>query len=202
MLYAIKIFDQVDSGALRDIHRKAHLDYLAQFDAATLFAGPFTTDDGSQELGSFRLLDLPDRKTADEHVSGEPFIQEGVQHSPVVHSYDNKASYTWRDCPRTEGNIPMLVFAIDATGVIEKRKELQPAHRKFLQDRADITMMHGPLVQEDGATQVGSAFMFDVPDMETGRAMWAEEPNHKAGVYESVEVYRWRFGRIFDRLKK
>ena len=202
MLYAIKIFDQADSGAMRNIHRKAHLDYLAQFDDATLFAGPFTTDDGSQELGSFRLLDLPDRKTAEEHVAGEPFIQEGVQQGAVVYRYDNKASFTWRDCPRTEGNVPMLVFALDAPGMIEKRKELQPAHRQFLMDRADITMMRGPMVDEDGTTPVGSAFMFDVPDMTAGRAMWAEEPNNKAGIYSSVEVYRWRFGRIFDRLKK
>ena len=201
MLFAIKIFDQADSGALRDIHREAHLDYLAQFDDATLFAGPFTTDDGSQELGSFRLLDLPNRKAAEDHVAGEPFIQEGVQYGPVVYRYDNKAPYTWRDCPRTEGNIPMLVFALDGPGMIEKRKELQSAHRGFLEERADITMMRGPLVEEDGVTPVGSAFMFDVPDMETGRAMWAEEPNNKAGVYETVETYRWRFGRIFDRFK-
>ena len=202
MLYAIKIFDQADLGSLRDIHRKAHLDYLAQFDDVTMFAGPFTTDDGSQELGSFRLLDLPDRKAADDHVAGEPFIQEGAQHSAVIHRYDNKASFTWRDCPRTEGNIPMLVFAIDAPNMIEKRKELQPAHREFLEERADITMMRGPMVQDDGAPPLGSTFLFDVLDMETGRAMWAEEPNNKAGVYESVEIYRWRFGRIFDRLAK
>ena len=96
----------------------------------------------------------------------------------------------------------MLVFAIDAPNMIEKRKELQPAHREFLEERADITMMRGPMVQDDGATPLGSTFLFDVLDMETGRAMWAEEPNNKAGVYESVEIYRWRFGRIFDRLAK
>ncbi len=202
MLFAIKIFDQADSGALRDIHRKAHLDYLAQFDDATLFAGPFTTDDGSQELGSFRLLDFPDRAAAERHVAGEPFIQEGVQYGAVVHRYDNKAQYTWRDCPRTEGNIPMLVFAIDGPDMVEKRKERQPAHRAFLEERADITMMRGPMVQDDGVTPLGSLFLFDVPDMKTGRAMWAEEPNNKAGVYKEVEIYRWRFGRIFDRFTK
>ncbi len=202
MLFAIKIFDQADSGALRDIHRQAHLDYLAQFDDATLFAGPFTTDDGSQELGSFRLLDLPDRKAVEDHISGEPFIQEGVQYGAVFHRYENKAPYTWRDCPRTEGNVPMLVYAIDGPDMIEKRKELQPAHRAFLEARADSTLMRGPMVQEDGVTPLGSLFLFDVPDMATGRAMWAEEPNNKAGVYKDVEIYRWRFGRIFDRFKK
>jgi len=202
MLFAIKIFDQADSGPLRDEYRNAHLDYLQQFDEATIFAGPFTTDDGSQELGSFRVLDLPDRKAAEDHVANEPCIQHGVQYGAVIHRYNNKAPHTWRDCPRTEGNIPMLVFALDGPGMLEKRKELQDAHRGFLEDRADITMMRGPLVQDDGETPLGSAFMFDVPDLETGRSMWAEEPNNKAGIYEKVEVYRWRFGRVFDRLKK
>jgi uncharacterized protein YciI len=37
MLFAIKIYDKPDSGPLRDISRRAHLDYLRTFEAQTLF---------------------------------------------------------------------------------------------------------------------------------------------------------------------
>src|SRR5689334_18395012 len=47
--------------ALRDQYRQSHLDYLKVFDMQTLFAGPFTTDDESADLGSLRLIEFPDR---------------------------------------------------------------------------------------------------------------------------------------------
>jgi hypothetical protein len=65
MHFAILIYDESDSAALRDQARQAHLDYLQVFDAQTLFAGPFTTDDESSDLGSLRLIEFPDRATAD-----------------------------------------------------------------------------------------------------------------------------------------
>jgi uncharacterized protein YciI len=42
MHFAILIYDEPGSAALRDQYRQTHLDYLKVFDAQTLFAGPFT----------------------------------------------------------------------------------------------------------------------------------------------------------------
>ena len=64
MHFAILIYDEPDSAALRDQYRQTHLDYLKVFDAQTLFAGPFTTDNESADLGSLRLIEFPDRATA------------------------------------------------------------------------------------------------------------------------------------------
>jgi uncharacterized protein YciI len=72
MHFAIVIYDEPDSAALRDQYRQAHLGSLKVFDAQTLFAGPFTTDDESADLGSLRLIEFPDRATADRHVAEEP----------------------------------------------------------------------------------------------------------------------------------
>jgi uncharacterized protein YciI len=59
---------------LRDEFRKAHLDYLKLFEAATYFDGPFLTDDGTRELGSFKILDMPDKAAVEQHEADEPFI--------------------------------------------------------------------------------------------------------------------------------
>ena len=53
MLFSILIYDEPNSAALRDEHRKAHLDYLKEFDDQTLFAGPFTSDDESAIVQHF-----------------------------------------------------------------------------------------------------------------------------------------------------
>src|SRR5919108_4409905 len=72
MHFAILIYDEPHVAALRDQYRQTHLDYPKAFDAQTLFAGPFTTDDESADLGSLRLIAFPDRAAADRHVTESP----------------------------------------------------------------------------------------------------------------------------------
>ena len=57
MLYSIVIYDEPNTTALRDELRQVHLDYLGRFDAQTVFAGPFTNDDETADLGSLRLIE-------------------------------------------------------------------------------------------------------------------------------------------------
>lgn len=200
MEFVIKIYDRPEAAALRDVHRKAHLDYLKSFDDATRFAGPFLTDDGKLELGSFRILDLPDRAAAEEHVANEPFIIEGIQERPSVHRWRATVPHSWRDCPRKEGNLQFYVHALDKTGS-DIRKALHEEHVAYLTEHGDSVMVRGPLVTDDGEIRNGSVLLLDFPDIEAARAFWAAEPYSRAGLYESVEFYAWRFGRVFDRFK-
>src|SRR5215471_9636438 len=94
MHFAILIYDEPDSAALRDQYRQAHLDYLTVFDAQTLFAGPFTTDDESADLGSLRLIEFPDRATADRHVAEEPYVIGGVQKRWYIHRWLPRLPYS------------------------------------------------------------------------------------------------------------
>ena len=79
MHFAILIYDEPDSAALRDQYRQTHLDYLKVFDAQALFASPFTPDNESADLGSLRLIAFPDCVTAHRHVAEEPYVMGGVQ---------------------------------------------------------------------------------------------------------------------------
>jgi uncharacterized protein YciI len=85
MLFSFLIHDEPDTTALRDVHRTAHLAYLKTFDDQTIFAGPFTDDEETQDLGSFRIIDLPDRAAADTHVADEPYVTGGIQKSWSIH---------------------------------------------------------------------------------------------------------------------
>jgi uncharacterized protein YciI len=85
--FAILIYDEPHVAALRDQYRRTHLDYPKAFDAQTLFAGPFTTDDESADLGSLRLIAFPDRAAADRHVTEEPYVTGGVQKRWRIHRW-------------------------------------------------------------------------------------------------------------------
>ena len=201
MLFSILIYDKPNSAALRDVHRKAHLDYLEAFDAQTLFAGPFTTDDESEDLGSLRLIDLPDRAAAEQHIADEPYVIHGIQDRWEINRWRGSVPYSWRDCPRKEGNIQAIFYGIDHPGGMAKRTELRAAHEGYLEEHAETVMVRGPLLDEAGADSIGSVLLLDVPDLAAARTLMENEPFYKAGLYKTAMLNRWRFGRVFDRFK-
>lgn len=201
MEFVIQIHDRPEASTLRETHREAHLDYLKRFDDATRFAGPFLTDDAQRELGSFRILDLPDRTAAEKHVAEEPYIIEGIQERPSIHRWIAITPHSWRDCPRRAGNRQFYLRALDKPDGGAIRKALHEEHRAYLGAHADALMARGPLLSDDGETRNGSVLLLDFPDMAAARAFWAEEPYHRAGLYARVEFYAWRFGRVFDRFR-
>ena len=71
MIYALICTDKTPGGlALRKQSRRDYLDYLASLKETLKFAGPFTTEDGSQPTGS-----LADAKAiADD----DPYAKIGV----------------------------------------------------------------------------------------------------------------------------
>ncbi|MDH5748627.1 MAG: YciI family protein [Rhodospirillales bacterium] len=202
MEFAIKIYDVPDSGSLRDEYRDRHLAYLKKFDETTRFSGPFLTDDGAKELGSFRINEFPDRAAAERHVAEEPFVLGGVQKKEaVIHRWQTRAPFSYRDCPREKGNIQFLIYALDKPDGLAMRDEVRKVHQEYLGNAASIIMARGSLVSDDGSHQFGSLLMIDVPDLAAAKAFWENEPYNKGGLFETVEFYRWRFGRISDRFK-
>ena len=201
MYFAIKIYDKPDVSALRDQIRQTHLDYLKEFEAQTLFAGPMITDDGALELGSHRLLDFADRATAQAHVAAEPYIQGGAQIPGSVDRWEPVTATSWRDCPRTRDNMHFLIHADDKPGSGDLRASLQDAAERYYAETPVTCMTRGSLCSDDGTQVRGDLLMIDVPDVDTAHRFWEADPRNAAGLYGNVEVFRWRFGRVFDRLR-
>ncbi|MFY0610777.1 MAG: hypothetical protein JXQ99_04560 [Hyphomicrobiaceae bacterium] len=201
MLFSILIFDKPNSASLRDVHRQAHLDYLKTFDDQTLFAGPFTEDDESEDLGSFRLIDLPNRAAAEKHISDEPYIIEGIQDRWEIYRMSEGLLHSWRDCPRTAGNIQALFYAIDDRNAADKRAQYQGAHEAYFKEQGDSIMMHGQLLDDAGHQPIGSVSLLDLPDLDAGYKIMQDEPYCRSGLYAKKLLHRWRFGRVFDRFK-
>ena len=201
MHFSILIYDEPDSAALRDQYRQTHLDYLKVFDAQTLFAGPFTTDDESADLGSLRLIGFPDRATAERHVTEEPYVTGGVQKRWYIHRWLPRSPYSWRDCPRTPGHIQAMFHALAQPGSAALRRAFGQDHEAYLAAHADMVMARGPLVSDEDEQPVGSVLLLDVPDMDTARGFMEKEPFFSHGVYKQINFHRWRFGRVMDRFK-
>lgn len=199
MYFAIKIYDKPDVSELRDKFRAAHLDYLKQFEAQTLFAGPMITDDGTLELGSHRIVDFPDRASTEKHVEDEPYINGGAQEPGAIDRWEPGVLHSWRDCPRMQGNMHFLIHAVDKPDGASLRESLRDEQERHHAREADTFITHGSITTDDGAQELGNLMIIDAPDVETARQFWQTDPYNAGGLYAKVEFYRWRFGRVFDR---
>jgi len=166
-----------------------------------LFAGPILTDDLEKELGSYRLMEFPDLQSAEIHVEEEPYFKADVQYGAEIRPWSASVPYSWRDCPRTSGYVQYLIHAIDKPDSLELRDELRQEHRDYQSSVSDLYITRGPLLSDDRSHQIGSLMIIDVPNLQRARKFWEDEPFNKGGLFEKVEFYGWRFGRVMDRFK-
>ena len=199
MLFIVKTLDKENSSALREELREAHLAYLKLFEAATYFDGPFLTDDGTRELGSFKILDMPDKAAVEQHEADEPFITGGLQYGTTIHRYEAQIPYTFRDWPRKRGNIQFLVLAYDKPGQGELREELNASHRAYRESIHNSCITYGQFLTDDRDQPLGTLTILDAVDIEAAQVLWENDPFVQGGLFETTEFYRWRFGRIFDQ---
>lgn len=89
MIYTFILLDKPGASELRQRVRPEHKAYLAAVADRIAFAGPFTTDDGQQMLGSLLAIDFESREAAQAWLAAEPFTRAGLYASTSVHAFVN-----------------------------------------------------------------------------------------------------------------
>jgi uncharacterized protein YciI len=89
VIYTFILLDKPGASELRQRVRPEHKAYLAAVAERIAFAGPFTTDDGQQMLGSLLAIDFDSREAAQAWLAAEPFTRAGLYASTSVHAFVN-----------------------------------------------------------------------------------------------------------------
>ncbi len=89
MVYTFILIDRPGASALRQQVRPEHKAYLAAVADRIAFAGPLTSDDGEQMLGSLLAIDFDSREAATAWLAVEPFTRAGLYASTSVHAFVN-----------------------------------------------------------------------------------------------------------------
>ncbi len=89
MIYTFILLDKPGAGELRQRVRPEHKAYLAAMADRIAFAGPFTTDDGQQMVGSLLAIDFDSRESAQAWLAAEPFTRAGLYASSSIHAFSN-----------------------------------------------------------------------------------------------------------------
>ena len=89
MLYTFILIDRPGASDLRQRVRPEHKAYLGAVADRIAFAGPFTSDDGQQMLGSLLAIEFASRAAEMAWLADEPFTRAGLYASSSVHAFVN-----------------------------------------------------------------------------------------------------------------
>jgi uncharacterized protein YciI len=84
-----------------------------------------------------------------------------------------------------------VAICLDKPDSLAKRLEARAAHLAFLKERAEVVKLGGPFLDAAGAP-CGSMLIFDCAGEADARALLAEDPYAKAGLFASVDLRPYR----------
>lgn len=80
------------------------------------------------------------------------------------------------------------VHCLDHADALPRRLANYDAHKAYLAAGKVATVISGPLVAADGATMIGSLFVFSADSIEEVKAFNAGDPFNAANVWQSVSI--------------
>ena len=81
----------------------------------------------------------------------------------------------------------------DRVDGLEMRLANRPAHLEFLKAQSERIKVGGPFLTPDGERMIGSVLILEARDEAEARAILAEDPYGKAGLFASIELLPWRW---------
>ena len=196
MHWLIKCRSKPNSDDLRLATIDAHRRFLDGYSEVTWYSGPIFSDDNRNAIGSLRLIEFPDRAAAFAYINSDPYTRAGLFEAINIERWDPRFGGRQRDYPRKDGTMQFVIHCHDKPDGEARRAPLRIAHHERLNAHANITVVRGPLLSDDGSRMVGSLLILDVANKAQAEAFWAGGPFVRAGVYDWWTIERWRFGHV------
>jgi uncharacterized protein len=182
------------AGTLTEEHTEAHWSFMDQYAATMIARGPTLSDDGTEWTGSLHVVNLPDDTAAQVFAFDEPYYRAGVFGEVFMRRWRNELGRTmWEFQGDPDRHQRFLIIGHGKPDASEQRGSL-PLRQRFLDDHRDQLIGCGLLLSDDDATWVGGVMLAEAPDRAAVEALVESDPFAQAGLYQSVEIYRWRFG--------
>ena len=128
-------------------------------------------------------------------LAAEPLNANGVYREIIVRRWQSGLNRRQRDFPRRDGQAYWYVRGHGKPGAHALREEIAAAQRAHLAPFDDEAVIaRGPILDDAGQHWQGSANLIAMPDRAALEAFMADWPYCRAGLYERVEIERYRFG--------
>lgn len=88
--------------------------------------------------------------------------------------------------------MPYMIRTYDKPDVVELRAANRPAHLTYLRSYTARILAAGGFQNDDGSVGKGGMIILDTEDRAAAEQLIANDPFNIAGVFEKVEIARWR----------
>ena len=191
--WAIYCWDKPGMAVRRRNHLVDQIAYVKRLSEREIGYGHFVSDDGREILGTTFFMQLDDRAAADQFVANEPMNKAGVYSKVEIHRWSN--SFGKRAADHRRKGMQQFLCTGPKTGTPEFFRDHLHAHESYFASYADSFIFRGPIRSADGADNIGTALLLELPDRAAADKFWNEEPFAKNGGYRSdSRITRWVFG--------
>jgi uncharacterized protein YciI len=167
--------------------------YVDSFGERVIGYGHLVSDDGRDTLGTSFFMQLDDRAAADKFVAEEPLSKAGVYQRVEIHRWSN--SFGKRAADYRRKGLQQFLCTGPKTGMPELYRQHLHAHESYFASYGDSFIFRGPIRSADGADNIGTALLLELPDRAAADAFWSNEPFAGNGGYQrDARIIRWVFG--------
>jgi uncharacterized protein YciI len=191
--WAIYCWDKPGRGSIRRTLIAEQNRYINSFGERVIGYGHFVSDEGRETLGTSFFMQLDDRAAADEFVAKEPMDKAGVYQRVEIHRWSN--SFQKRAADYVRKGLHQFLCTGPKTGTPEFFREHLHAHESYFASYRESFIFRGPIRSADGADNIGTALLLELPNRAAADRFWNEEPFVMNGGYQGdVRITRWVFG--------
>ena len=191
--WAIYCWDKPGMEAARRTLVAEQNSYVKNFGERVIGYGHFISDDGRDTLGTSFFMQLDDRAALDKFVADEPMNKAGVYQRVEIHRWSN--SFQKRAADYARKGLQQFLCTGPKTGTPEFFREHLHAHELYFASYGDSFIFRGPIRSADGADNIGTALLIELPNRAAADRFWNEEPFARNGGYQrDVRITRWVFG--------
>ena len=192
--WAIYCWDKPGTEDARRALVQEQKSYVGGFGERVIGYGHFVSDDGRGTLGTSFFMQLDDRAAADAFVASEPLNKAGLYRQIDVHRWSNSFQKRQADY-RRKGLQQFLCTGSKIPDAPEFFRAHLNAHEEYFASYGGSFIFRGPIRSADGADNIGTALLLELPDRAAADAFWNNEPFARNGGYQSdSRIIRWVFG--------
>ncbi len=192
--WVIFAWDRVGQASARAANIAAQKAYAKALGERLIGYGHIVSDDASATLATTWFAQLDDRAAAAAFIADDPLNRAGVYEKTDIRRWSNSYLKRAADYQRkgmqqyfcTGSKIP------DAAPFFARHLH---AHESYFKSYEDSFIFRGPLRSPDGAENIGTALLLELPDRAAAENFWNNEPFAANGGYQDdSRIYRWEFG--------
>jgi len=156
--------------------------------------GHVVSNDGLDTLGTTFFMQLDDRAAVEEFLANEPLNKAGVFERIDIHRWSNSFQKRAADYKR-KGMQQFLCTGSKITNPAALFAAHLHAHESYFKTFADSFIFRGPIRSADGADNIGTALLLELPDRAAAEDFWNNEPfAANDGYQDDWRIHRWVFG--------